>query len=200
MPLLVAVPGRESTYSIKPFYQQAYYETMAVRLQTLDGTMTEPSEALYVEYDTGSVTETGYARLTDSREMSPAEAQAAAGAYAGPGKAAVFGSDSASPAGTVPALKHYRLVYESSPDAETSVKIFEFVDGAVIPGEGVIEVTVVTNTGREFVYRQQSENGTFVVPYSTTGNPYDVKTAGNYRIVGATAEFTATEEAVTGRA
>ena len=48
------------------------------------------------------------------------------------------------------------------------MKIFERVEGAVIPGEGVIEVTVVTNTGREFVYRQASENGTFIVPYSST--------------------------------
>ncbi|WP_214019746.1 oligosaccharyl transferase, archaeosortase A system-associated [Methanoculleus sp.] len=193
--LLVPVGG--DTYSIEPLYKEAYYETMAVRLQALDGTRVEPEKALYAEYDTASVPETGYARLTDSREMNPAEAQAAVDAYAGPGKAAVFGTGAATPPGTVPALKHYRLVYESSPDAETSVKIFEFVEGAVIPGEGVIEVTVVTNTGREFVYRQQSENGTFVVPYSTTGNPYDVKTVGNYRIVGGTGEFTATEEAVT---
>ena len=198
--LLVAVPGGEDTYSIESFYRAAYYETMVVRLQAFDGTLAEPENALYVEYDTRSVAKTGYPLLTESREMSPAEAQAAAGAYTRPGKAAVFGSDTRSPTGTVPALKHYRLVYESSPDAATSVKVFEHVDGAVIPGEGVIEVTVVTNTGREFVYRQQSENGTFVVPYSTTGNPYDVKTVGNYRIVGATAEFTATEEAVTGRA
>ncbi|MCM2465213.1 oligosaccharyl transferase, archaeosortase A system-associated [Methanoculleus oceani] len=196
--LLVPVPGRENAYSIESFYKEAYFETMAVRLQVLDGTMTEPEKALYVEYDTASVPETGYARLTASREMNPAGAQAVADAYTGPGKAAVFGTDAATPPGTLPALKHYRLVYESSPDAETSVKVFEFVDGAVIPGEGVIEVTVVTNTGREFLYRQQSENGTFVVPYSTTGNPYDVKTAGNYRI--GNEEFTATEEAVTGRA
>jgi len=80
------------------------------------------------------------------------------------------------------------------------MRVFRDKNGAVIPGEGVIEVTVVTNTGREFVYRQERENGTFIVPYSTTGNPYDVKTAGNYRIVGATDEFTVTEEAVTGRA
>jgi hypothetical protein len=74
------------------------------------------------------------------------------------------------------------------------------VDDCTGPGEGVIEVTVVTNTGREFVYRQESENGAFIIPYSTTGSPYDVKTAGNYRIVGGTGELTATEEAVTGRA
>ncbi|MDK2990702.1 MAG: dolichyl-phosphooligosaccharide-protein glycotransferase [Methanoculleus sp.] len=195
-PLLVAV-GKD-TYSIEPFYKEAYYETMAVRLQALDGTLVEPEKALYAEYDTASIPETGYPLLTESKEMSPAEAQAAADAYKGSGKAAVFGTDAATPPATVPALRHYRLVYESSPDADTSVKIFEHVEGAVIPGEGVIEVTVVTNTGREFVYRQASENGTFVVPYSTAGNPYGVKTVGGYRI--GNEEITVAEEAVMGGA
>jgi dolichyl-diphosphooligosaccharide--protein glycosyltransferase len=44
----------------------------------------------------------------------------------------------------------------------------------------------VTNTGRNFTYSQQSVNGEFVVPYSTTGNPYDVKANGKYQIVGTT--------------
>ncbi len=196
MGLLVAVPGREHTYSIDSFYKAAYYETMVVRLQAFDGTLVEPEEVLYVEYDTRSVPETGYPLLTGSKTMNPAEARAAVEAYTGPGEAAIFGSDIRSPAGTLPALKHYRLVYESSPDSATNVKIFEHVEGATIPGEGVIEVTVVTNTGREFVYRQASENGTFVVPYSTDGNPYGVKTVGGYRIVGTTEEITVTEEAV----
>ncbi|KAF5090261.1 Oligosaccharyl transferase STT3 subunit [anaerobic digester metagenome] len=195
-PLLVAVGG--DTYRIEQFYREAFYKTMAVRLQALDGTLVEPENVLYVEYDTRSVPETGYPLLTGSEEMSPAEAQAAADAYTGSDKAAVFGSDIRSPAGTVPALKHYRLVYESSPDPATSVKIFERVEGAAIPGEGVIEATVVTNTGREFVYRQASENGTFIVPYSTTGNPYDVKTVGGYRL--GNEEITVTEAAVTQKA
>ena len=194
------VPVGEDTYRIEMFFKARYYETMVARLQTLDGTLVEPSEVLYAEYDTGSVPETGYAGLTASQRMDPAGAREAVEAYSGSGEAAIFGSDIASPPEAIPALKHYRLIYESSPDRTTSVKVFERVEGAVIPGEGVIEVTVVTNTGREFVYRQQSENGTFVVPYSTTGNPYGVKTVGNFSIAGATGEFTVTEEAVTGRA
>jgi len=196
--LLVPVRGG-GTYSIARFYNVAYYETIVVRLQNLDGTLVEPHEALYVEYNTDSVPKTGYARLTASRKVDPTRARDAVEDYRGPGSATVFGSDIASPPEAIPALKHYRLVYESSSDAATSVKVFEHVEGAVIPGDGVIEATIVTNTGREFIYRQQSENGTFTVPYSTTGNPYGVKTAGNYRVVGATKEFTATEEAVTGR-
>jgi dolichyl-diphosphooligosaccharide--protein glycosyltransferase len=194
--LLVPVSGRENTYSIESFYKEAYYRTMVMRLQAFDGTIVEPSEALYVEYDADSIPKTGYSRLIESQTLSPAEARAAADSHSGPGEAAVFGSDIRTPPATIPALRHYRLVYESSPDAVTNVKVFEYVKGAVIPGEGTIEVTVVTNTGREFVYRQGSEDGTFVVPYSTTGNPYGVRTVGNYRIVGGGEEIAVTEEAV----
>jgi dolichyl-diphosphooligosaccharide--protein glycosyltransferase len=76
------------------------------------------------------------------------------------------------------------------------VKIFEYVKGARIRGEGIIEVSVVTNTGRTFTYRQASRNGEFVVPYSTTGGMYDVRATGKYRIVGTGKEFSVTEEAV----
>lgn len=196
--LLMAVPGREDTYTIEPFYKDTYYQTMVVRLQALDGTMVEPTKAIYAEYDTGSIPTAGYPLLIRGRTLAPADAEAAVEAYVGPRKAVVFGVDAATPPGTVPALRHYRLIYESSPDSATNVKIFEHVKGAVIPGEGVIEVTVATNTGREFIYRQASENGKFIVPYSTTGNPYDVRTAGGYRIIGGTDEFTVTEEAVMG--
>ena len=68
--------------------------------------------------------------------------------------------------------------------------------GAVIRGDGIIEVPVVSDTGRQFTYRQASINGTFVVPYSTTGNPYDVKAAGKYQIVGTNQQFDVPEEAV----
>jgi dolichyl-diphosphooligosaccharide--protein glycosyltransferase len=86
----------------------------------------------------------------------------------------------------VPALRHYRLVHESPSNVFNSkttdvkyVKVFEYVRGAHIEGEGIIEVPVISNTGRKFIYRQMSVNGEFIVPYSTTGNPYEVKTTGN---------------------
>ena len=56
--------------------------------------------------------------------------------------------------------------------------------GAHISGDGIIELPLVTNTGRTFIYQQKSENGAFVVPYSTLGNPYDVRATGQYHIVG----------------
>ncbi len=68
--------------------------------------------------------------------------------------------------------------------------------GAIIKGEGIIEIPLVSNTGRAFVYRQASTNGEFIVPYSTTGNPYDVKATGKYHIVGTDRQFDVSEDAV----
>jgi dolichyl-diphosphooligosaccharide--protein glycosyltransferase len=77
------------------------------------------------------------------------------------------------------------------------VKIFEYVKGAHITGTGIIELPLVTNTGRTFTYRQESIAGEFIVPYSTTGNPYEVHTAGPYHLVGTTVYFNVTEDEVT---
>jgi dolichyl-diphosphooligosaccharide--protein glycosyltransferase len=112
------------------------------------------------------------------------------------------------PVQKVSALRHYRLIFESPEDASVKifpestpvtlpgikqVKIFEFVRGAQIQGEGIIEVPVVTNTGRVFVYRQESKEGLFAVPYSTEGNPYDVHATGQYHITGTSQYFNVTE-------
>jgi len=106
------------------------------------------------------------------------------------------------PVEPVPALRHYRLIHESPTNVFANsganvdikyVKTFEYVKGAKIKGEGTIEVAVVSNTGREFTYRQKSINGEFIVPYSTTGNSYDVRTKGNYKISGSTREYSVSE-------
>jgi dolichyl-diphosphooligosaccharide--protein glycosyltransferase len=117
--------------------------------------------------------------------------------------AAVLSPSVISPVDTVPALQHYRLVHESQRnvlDPKTAdlkyVKIFEYVKGAHIKGDGIIEVSVVTNTGRNFTYQQASVNGEFIVPYSTSGNPYDVKTTGKYQIVGTNHQYDVPESAV----
>jgi dolichyl-diphosphooligosaccharide--protein glycosyltransferase len=108
------------------------------------------------------------------------------------------------PTTTLTALNHYRLVHESpsnvlsgqgAPDLNY-VKVFEYVPGARIRGEGMIELPVVSNTGRQYVWRAASENGEFIVPYSTEGNPYEVKAAGKYRITGTGREVSVSEQAV----
>jgi dolichyl-phosphooligosaccharide-protein glycotransferase len=112
----------------------------------------------------------------------------------------------------VPALQHYRLIHESENNASVTpfpesdpitlpeikmVKIFEYVKGAHITGTGVIELPLVTNTGRTFTYRQESIAGEFIVPYSTTGNPYEVHTTGPYHLIGTTGYINVTEDEVT---
>ncbi|HJJ55826.1 MAG TPA: oligosaccharyl transferase, archaeosortase A system-associated, partial [Methanocorpusculum sp.] len=95
----------------------------------------------------------------------------------------------------IQALKHFRLVHES-PEKSNRVKTFEFVNGAIINGDGIIDVDIKTNTGREFKYSQKSENGKFIVPYSTTGNGYDVISVGKYKIRGSDKTFDVPEDAV----
>ena len=127
------------------------------------------------------------------------------------GYADLFSDKPYEPIEKVPALQHYRLIHESVNNARVTVfpesspttlpdikyvKIFEYVNGAHIAGDGIIEVPIVTNTGRVFVYRQESVNGEFVVPYSTTGNIYDVKTTGPYHIAGTSRYITVTDDDV----
>jgi len=57
-------------------------------------------------------------------------------------------------------------------------------------------VPIVTNTGRTFIYRQESVNGEFVVPYSTTGNHYEVRATGPYHITGTSRHISVTEDDV----
>ena len=98
------------------------------------------------------------------------------------------------PPGELEALSHFRLVYESgrkvtphtgpvndslilfdtitddgSEEDQTRiscVKVFEYVDGTEITGEGMVEIPVTTNQGRTFLYRQKYINGTAHSPYS----------------------------------
>ncbi|MDD4128094.1 MAG: hypothetical protein PHV39_10525 [Methanomicrobium sp.] len=74
------------------------------------------------------------------------------------------------------------------------MKIFEYVKGFEVLGEGAVELNLVTNTGREFVYTQKSEDGKFVLPYSTLGNQYDVKAKGQYHLTGTDEYFDVSEE------
>ena len=76
------------------------------------------------------------------------------------------------------------------------VKVFEYVKGAHIKGEGIIEVPVISNTGREYTYRQESVNGEFIVPYSTSGNPYEVRTTGKYKVLSSGKQYDVPESAV----
>ena len=199
-------------------YTPEYYNTLTVKLQYYDGSMTKPGEVAVVETDSSA--NYGYPVITNVRGYATAEeAQAAADAFNANASATkhayVIANPSSTataylPSTTVPALQHFRLVHESPnyvlansqytnqpvEGGTAWVKSFEYVQGAVINGEGTIEVNVTTNNGRTFTYRQESINGQFVVPYSTYGSSYDVKTTGPYTIVETGETFEVSEEAV----
>jgi dolichyl-phosphooligosaccharide-protein glycotransferase len=147
-------------------YAEEYFNTMVSRLHNFDGSMAEPDETYHFE-NNGKT----YSYMT------------------------------LSPLKPVAALQHYRLVHESDTNVFANkavgdlkyVKIFEYVPGAVIKGDGIIEIPLKTNTGREFTYRQESVNGSFVVPYPTDGSVSGITTLGPYTITGTDQTFMVTE-------
>lgn len=206
-PFLVPSQSDPNSLELATLYTPAYYETTISRLHNFDGSLTDAGQVYYIQYTLPEAANQPYPVITGVQQMNATAAQEAADRYnsnapAGT-RAGVFGTNVFQPANTVPALSHYRLVHESPSNVVSGggadvkyVKVFEYVPGAKIKGEGVIEIPLVSNTGRQFTYRQESVNGEFVVPYSTTGNPYDVKATGKYRIVGTGAEFDVSEDAV----
>ena len=203
------VPSQNDPNSVETamLYTPAYYHTTISRLHNFDGSLVVPGQVYYVEYTLPEYAKQNYPVISGVQQMNASAAKAAAANYnsqAPVGKrAGVYGTTILEPVDTIPALQHYRLVHESprnvisgsGPDLK-SVKTFEYVPGARIRGEGVIELPLVSNTGRQFMYRQASVNGEFIVPYATTGNPYEVKATGKYRIAGTNSEFDVSEDAV----
>ncbi len=200
-------PVNPTGYDQVTVYTSEYFQTMVSRLHNFDGSLTTAGQAYYIEYTTTSGIGP-YPVITNVAVMDAADARAKAEQYnsnARPG----YHADAVStvliqPVDTVPALHHYRLVHESptnvfgqgAPADVKYVKVFEYVPGARIKGEGIIELPVVTNTGRQYTWRAESENGVFIVPYATEGNPYDVRATAQYRIAGTGQEFSVSEYAV----
>ena len=201
------LPAKDNSLTATILNKQLYYLTMISRLHNFDGSMTDPGSVYYIVYADPKIYGTSLPVITDGEPMNFSAATQKAALYNSNAPegyhAAVYSPTVLSPVDTVPALQHYRLVHESPTNVFNSatadlkyVKVFEYVKGAHIKGEGIIEVPVVTNTGRNFTYRQASVNGEFIVPYSTNGNPYDVKTTGKYKITGSDREYDVPESAV----
>jgi oligosaccharyl transferase (archaeosortase A-associated) len=203
---LVPDQSNPDQYTPVLLYEKPYYTTMISRLHNLDGSMATPSNAIYVEYLQPDKDQP-YPRITNGGSMNAAEAIARATQFnsnppAGYG-ASVVNNAFFEPTVPVSALDHYRLVHESPTNILSGssvdikyVKVFEYVKGARLRGNGTIELPIITDAGRTFVYRQQSENGMFILPYSTTGNPYQVRPTGKYRVIETGAQYDVTEEAV----
>jgi oligosaccharyl transferase (archaeosortase A-associated) len=205
-------------------YDNAYFQTMVARLHNFDGSMQIPNNAKYVQYvirqvpAAGETAEdvNGYARvITNEQAQDISQVYndtriVREGTDLTPGQYTNIFSDLPNQTiQEISALKHYRLIHESPNNASVkifpesdiimlqdikTIKIFEYVKSAHIPGNGIIELPMRTNTGRTFIYQQRSENGEFVVPYSTQGNRYDVSATGQYHILGTSRFITVTEE------
>jgi dolichyl-diphosphooligosaccharide--protein glycosyltransferase len=202
-PFLIPVPGSPEHKTVT-FYKKPFFTLMLVRLHTFDGSMLLPGRVIDIGYTPPTVSTRGLKVITSMKSVDAADrSNAMAPGTVQAGRWTRNDTVSISyllPVETVPALQHYRLVYESPGNLGTStdkyIKIFEYVPGAGIPGEGIIELSLVTNGGRHFVYRQASIDGMFTVPYSTSGNPYNVTATGKYRIAGSGTEFDVSEDAV----
>jgi len=221
------VPDTQDSSYLKKIhlYDNAYFQTMVVRMHNFDGSMTEPTTAEYTNYEIRQPTSresaeaTGYSRVITSEKtvnvplfdnttpIIPEGEELLPTMYA-----ALYSSLPYRPLQTVPALRHFRLIHESANNASATmfpesdpitlpgikmVKIFEYVKGAHISGTGIIELPLVTNTGRTFTYRQESIAGEFIVPYSTTENLSDVHAAGPYHLIGTNDYFEVTEDDIT---
>ena len=190
---IIPNPDNPSVGQNFPFFLDGYYKTMVSRLHNFDGSMKEPGNVHYLEYLNPPYSRTTDPLITKGSQVTYKEGKALLDAYNSTNSKQESGAALANyaytdPVSPVPALEHFRLIHESPsrvspqelPDIRY-VKIFEYVSGAKIRGEGVIEIPVVTNTGRTFTYRQESKNGIFTVPYPTNSKSGDVTTNGLYK-------------------
>ncbi len=207
MTLLTSGQSNPDSYEPALLNKQPYYLTTVSRLHNFDGSMTPASSVYYIEYADSQITKVNMPVITAGEAVNASEAKRRVDEYnlkAPAGYHAIALSPAITlPLDTVPALRHYRLVHESPSNVFSSktpdvkyVKVFEYVKGAHIKGEGIIEVPVISNTGREYVYRQGSINGEFIVPYSTSENPYDVRTTGKYKVISSGKQYDVPESAV----
>jgi dolichyl-diphosphooligosaccharide--protein glycosyltransferase len=207
MAMLTPAQNNPNSYESVLLNTQQYYLTMISRLHNFDGSLTIPTSAYYIEYADPTISQVSLPVITGAEAINATDAVSRAAEYnlkAPAGyHAAALSPAITLPIETVPALRHYRLVHESPSNVFNSktndvkyVKVFEYVKGAHIVGEGIIQVPLISNTGRNFMYRQMSINGEFIVPYSTIGNPYEVKTTGKYRVLTSGREYDVPESAV----
>lgn len=146
-----------------------FYQTTIVKMHILDGSY-KAGPLLYVEYDNNHNVKFSQAFNTTQ------EAEVFVGTRIALEGKAFLGYNIVTPAGEVPALKHFRLIHESPTDINSGmryVKVFEYVKGATVSGDGLIYTEITTNTGRTFVYTQKSENGVWILPYSGTYKKQD---------------------------
>ena len=166
-----------------------FFTSMISRLYIFDGSLTNSTGANLVRYSDTRIGGQEIPAVTRITSLSPEQAESALSQGIAPGND-IVSIQFTHPISSIPALTHYRLIYES-PNVTASdeyaqlhnVKIFERVAGYQIPGTGIIELPLITNQGRKFTYRQNSTNGTFTVPYSTNREGTGVHATGPYTML-----------------
>lgn len=200
-------PDNPNTGQNFPLFMEPYYQTMVSRLHNFDGSMTEPGQVYFIQFMKPQYSHTSDPVITNGSQVQYADGVAELQRFKSTDNpqydAALVNYVYTSPVSKVPALQHYRLIHESPTRASPMnlpdvryVKIFEYVPGARIAGEGILEIPVKTNTGRTFTYRQESVNGTFIVPYPTNTKIGDVETMGQYKNAQTGKEYAVTEDQI----
>jgi dolichyl-diphosphooligosaccharide--protein glycosyltransferase len=179
-----------------------FFKAMVTRLQIFDGTQVNPRGTHAITYKNTAINSKTYPIITNIRQISPGETQELI-LRGLTENTDIVSIQYTSPITKTPALRHYRLVYESPTIIATddfskihNVKIFERVTGHHIPGNGTIEIPLISNQGRKFTYQQDSINGEFIVPYSTIRDGNGTKAAGPYQNLQTGEKFEVTEEQV----
>lgn len=196
-PYILELSGKGASgpgsYQTVPFLTPAFFGTALVRLHLFDGSSITPGLVDYVEF--GNDTERTYRAPPirfiktipwDEKGIPPAQNHPAPVTMTG-----LLSRDYLNSSESYSALTHFRLVYESPEVAYTSagrnvsqVKIFEYVKGARIPGNGTVSIELVTNTGRRFTFTEESRDGSFTLPYATGARNGGTVALGPYRIFG----------------
>ena len=179
--------------------KQPYFMSTASRLHLFDGSYTSGTGGTLLTIEQSPLSGE-IPVITSAGEISAQDAQNLA-----PSSQRLVGSiQFTKPITDVPALGHYRLIYESPTTVASDdirqikeVKIFERVNGYTLPGTGTIELPITTNQGRNYTWQQKSSNGSFTLPYSTQNNPYGVRATGPYRIIETGKTVEVSEDQIT---
>ncbi|WP_250545209.1 oligosaccharyl transferase, archaeosortase A system-associated [Methanospirillum purgamenti] len=179
--------------------KQPYFMSTASRLHLFDGSYTSGTGGTLLTIEQSPLSGE-IPVITSAGEISAQDAQNLA-----PSSQRLVGSiQFTKPITDVPALGHYRLIYESPTTVASDdirqikeVKIFERVNGYTLPGTGTIELPITTNQGRNYTWQQKSSNGSFTLPYSTQNNPYEVRATGPYRIIETGKTVEVSEDQIT---
>ncbi|MCA1916839.1 oligosaccharyl transferase, archaeosortase A system-associated [Methanospirillum hungatei] len=200
--IFYSVPNQKSQI-LSPMIglKSAFFNTTLVKLHVNDGSFIPANTSVLVSYRTTTIENQEVPVMKNLLPLNLSQTQVFL-SQKQPNQE-VVSLKYTSPITDTPALQNYRLIYESNgtrtfPGDVTlnNIKIFERVKGYTIPGTGTIEVPIITNQGRHFTYRQQSENGTFTLPYATTNSPYDVRATGPYRIIETNQTFDVDESQI----